>query len=81
MSKFLELVGVVVKTADIDMGLEKPDEQRVGLAVKPAEIYAVREGVTDVDIPGCVIYLKSGETFWVTATFKQVLDMIDTWAW
>lgn len=76
MNKFIEFTAVGLKRADIAMGIE-PEEAEVRLSVKPAEIIAITEVPEDPE--GCLIYLKSGENWFVRMKYDKVIELLNTW--
>jgi len=76
MNKYIELICVRVIKADVDMGLEDPNEMDFRMSIKPSEVIGVRE----VEEEGCiVIMLKSGEEHYVRMGYEAIMEILNTW--
>lgn len=67
MSEFIHFYGEVFDKDKQDLGIAKPDRLSIDIYVQKDKIIAVRESIADEgdDVHGSMIYLISGENFWV----------------
>lgn len=76
MNKFIEFIAIGLNKEDLALGIE-PEEAAIRLSVKPAEIAVVLE--VPEDDSGCLIYLKSGENWFVRMKYDKVIELLNTW--
>lgn len=67
MSEFIHFYGEVFDKDKEDLGITKPDRIAIDIYVQKETVIAVRESIADDgdDVHGSMIYLISGENFWV----------------
>lgn len=81
-TSFIHFFGEVYNKKDSEIGVESPRTAPIDIYVDPNQVVAVREYLDGDEMKpnGSVIYLKSGEDFWVEDSTSVALDRLEIYA-